>query len=202
MSQTNRAQIDGDDPIFFFGTKSEYGAFSQWYFSDFMVSMKEISHVLGKSFECLFPNEQDRSIKFNTAEQFMMYSKAILFNDHETAGEILFTNNPQNQKALGRSVANFNEKDWDAVKFALVEFASQAKFRQNIQLKTKLMKTANRMLVEAAPRDRIWGIGFTEKTARAMTSRKEWGQNLLGKALMNAREKLREEDEISPDNMR
>lgn len=46
---------------------------------------------------------------------------------------------------------------------------------------------------QASPRDSIWGIGFAAENAEEM--RAEWGENLLGKALMRVRERLREEGE-------
>lgn len=58
-------------------------------------------------------------------------------------------------------------------------------------LKAMLLATGERELVEASPMDRIWGVGFTEKNAGH--NRVRWGQNLLGKALMNVRARLREE---------
>lgn len=58
-------------------------------------------------------------------------------------------------------------------------------------LRTMLMATGKREMVEASPGDRIWGVGFAEKNARE--NRVRWGQNLLGEALMSVREKLREE---------
>ncbi|KAH7319897.1 hypothetical protein B0I35DRAFT_430090 [Stachybotrys elegans] len=184
-------QAESEAPLFFFGTKSAYGAFSQWHVSDFTVSKAEICAVLKQPLEALFPGKQDEPITFKTAEQFMMYCKATVFHDPETAEEIMHTVDPRSQKALGRSVANFTEGGWDEVKFEVVELASRAKFGQNAQLKALILGTGDRELVEAAPRDRIWGIGFGEKTARLMRSRKEWGQNLLGKALMSARDHLR-----------
>lgn len=48
------------------------------------------------------------------------------------------------------------------------------------------------MIAEAASKDRVWGIGFTEKNA--MANRADWGENRLGKALVAAREHLRNED--------
>jgi len=48
-------------------------------------------------------------------------------------------------------------------------------------------------LWQASPRDSIWGIGFAAENAEEM--RAEWGENLLGKALMRVRERLREEGE-------
>jgi len=41
--------------------------------------------------------------------------------------------------------------------------------------------------------DRIWGIGFGERNAG--NNRHRWGKNLLGKALMNVRERLKKEEE-------
>ena len=55
-----------------------------------------------------------------------------------------------------------------------------------------LLATGERELVEASPADRIWGIGFTERDAGA--NRQWWGQNLLGRALMEVRTRLREEE--------
>jgi ribA/ribD-fused uncharacterized protein len=59
------------------------------------------------------------------------------------------------------------------------------------ELKNMLLATGERELVEASPYDRIWGIGFAERDAEG--SRHWWGQNLLGKALMEVRRRLREE---------
>lgn len=55
-----------------------------------------------------------------------------------------------------------------------------------------LLATGQRELVEASPGDRIWGVGFKERDAG--TNRHRWGQNLLGKALMVVRTRLREEE--------
>ena len=53
-----------------------------------------------------------------------------------------------------------------------------------------LLTTGERELVEASPLDRVWGVGFAEKNAAA--NRHRWGENLLGKALMVVRERLRD----------
>ena len=49
------------------------------------------------------------------------------------------------------------------------------------------------MIVEASPLDRIWGVGFGEK--RALSVKQSWGLNLLGRALMDVRRILREEEQ-------
>ena len=72
------------------------------------------------------------------------------------------------------------------------------KFRQNPDLKQKLLETGDKGLVEASPFDKIWGIGLGEKKARETAKhRTGWGLNLLGNALVQVREVLRKE-EASP----
>jgi predicted NAD-dependent protein-ADP-ribosyltransferase YbiA (DUF1768 family) len=51
--------------------------------------------------------------------------------------------------------------------------------------------TGDLVLVEASPRDTIWGIGLSASNERALDSRTWRGLNLLGFALMKARAELR-----------
>ena len=46
------------------------------------------------------------------------------------------------------------------------------------------------MLVEASPKDKIWGIGLTAHDSKAINEREWRGTNLLGKCLMRAREQI------------
>ena len=75
----------------------------------------------------------------------------------------------------------------------IVTQGTYLKFTQNEELKTKLLKTFERELVEASPFDKIWGVGFGAKRAPEM--REKWGANLLGQALMNVRKRIRLEEE-------
>ncbi|VDI02761.1 uncharacterized protein MGAL_10B004852 [Mytilus galloprovincialis] len=152
---------------FFWRSHSPY---SQWYPSDFTVD----------------------GIKFNCAEQFMMYSKAVLFGDEQTAEKILNTSDPRTQKDLGRLVENFDKSLWDDSCSAIVERGNKAKFSQNKELKTTILKTFPKMLVEASPQDKIWGIGLEEKNPLAWDCKTWKGQNLLGKALTKVRDELME----------
>lgn len=67
------------------------------------------------------------------------------------------------------------------------------KFRQNPDIREKLDATGDKIIVEASPRDKIWGIGLGEKEALERGEEGWKGLNLLGKALMKARTTLREE---------
>lgn len=60
---------------------------------------------------------------------------------------------------------------------------------EQMDMKKMFLATGDRELVEASPVDRIWGVGFEEREAGER--RVEWGMNLLGKALMAARERIR-----------
>lgn len=123
--------------------------------------------------------------------RYMMYRKAILFDDAPTAAEIMSTIDPRTQRALGRAVKNFDDKVWGANRSAIVEEGSYWKFKRD---PTALLGTGDRELVEASPMDRIWGIGFGPAKANTR-NRHKWGMNLLGQALMEARRRLMEERE-------
>ncbi|KAG9668843.1 DUF1768-domain-containing protein, partial [Aureobasidium melanogenum] len=175
---------DSSEPIYFFSTREKpYGIFSQWR-------------------RCTFTDPKYPDVEFNCAEQYMMYSKAQTFNSPEIAAQILTTTASKDQKKLGRKIQGFSDAIWDAVKFGIVERGNLLKFEQNEEFKKVLLDTGDRLLVEAAANDKIWGIGYTAAGAKKV-SRKKWGQNLLGKALMNIREKIRageaEEDEDEED---
>jgi ribA/ribD-fused uncharacterized protein len=122
----------------------------------------------------------------------MMYHKAVLFGDTDVAGQILTTDNPAAVKKLGRLVHNFDEAQWKAHGSDIVLRGNLLKFTQNPDLKALLLATGDKILVEASPYDKIWGIGRTE--ANAMANKDSWGLNLLGDALVEVRKQLRAAD--------
>ena len=130
--------------------------------------------------------------RFPTAEHFMMAGKARLFDDKEAFEQALTAPSPAAVKAVGRAVRNFDEARWNAARFDIVVQGNVAKFGQNPAMRDFLLATGDRVLVEASPRDRIWGIGMGAANPDAEQPRKWRGQNLLGFALMAARAQLRE----------
>ena len=68
-------------------------------------------------------------------------------------------------KRLGRQVKNFNDRGWRVNARRIVADGLYLKFTQNPSLKRELLSTSNLEMIEAAPRDRIWGIGYSEKKA-------------------------------------
>lgn len=144
------------------------GPFSQWHSSSFI--------VYGTLYNC--------------AEQFMMASKARLFNDQRTLEKIMNEDSPKIQKALGREVKNFVESEWNAVARLFVYRGNMAKFSQNPKLCEKLVATKGTTLVEASPVDRIWGIGLSEDNPDALDRTKWRGKNWLGETLTKVRDDI------------
>ena len=120
----------------------------------------------------------------------MMAEKARLFGDFAAEAKIVSANHPGEAKNLGRSVKAFDEEVWIKNRFEIVVRGNMAKFEQNPDLKTFLLNTSQRILVEASPRDHIWGIGFAEDHPDAQNPSRWLGLNLLGFALMEARDRL------------
>lgn len=150
------------------------GPFSQWHKSEFTVD----------------------GLTFNTAEQFMMLNKAILFKDYQIADEIMKSKNPRQQKALGRQVAGFKQDKWEEICDDVVYTGNYHKFMQNPDLKQILLDTGTTTLVEASPHDTIWGIGLDEARA-SITPYTEWkGLNKLGLILTILRNSMAEYDSV------
>lgn len=164
--------IKREDLVAFWSNKDkDTGYLSQWYYSPFVDEM-------GYYYTC--------------CEQYMMFQKAVLFHDVETAKKIMETEDPKKIKALGREVKNFDSAVWDDAKFDIVVKANHKKFTQNEELRERLLGTGDKILVEASPYDKIWGVGLRANDERILDER-NWGQNLLGKALMGVRERIRSE---------
>ena len=176
LKQLRKEFQEGKRPkfLFFWGhTPPTNGAtnqtcFSQWFSSKFTVD----------------------SILYPTAEHWMMAEKARLFKDAEMLARIIVSKSPGEAKKLGRQVKGFDPEIWDLHKYEIVKQGSLHKFSQNKEMKNYLLTTKNRVLVEASPRDRIWGIGMGKSNEKAMNPLLWRGQNLLGFALMEVRDEL------------
>jgi ribA/ribD-fused uncharacterized protein len=173
-----KQQIESGVPlkyIFFWGHTRPAGEevgkfiFSQWYESPFAVE----------------------GYTYRTAEHWMMAQKAILFEDKEIFDKILQCYKPAEAKELGRQVRGYDDTLWNTQKFEIVKQGNIHKFGQHSLLKEYLLKTENRVLVEASPVDTIWGIGLS-KDSKEINNINAWrGENLLGFALMETRDVLK-----------
>lgn len=130
------------------------------------------------------------SVKYTSAEQYMMAEKARLFGDEKIRTEILSISDPRTCKALGRKVKNFDKAVWDKKKEDIVRNGNFEKFMQNDALRNFLLSTGDKVLVEASPTDRVWGIGLGKNNPDALDPQKWRGQNLLGFILMAVRNEM------------
>ena len=151
--------------ICFHNPDEENGFLSNWYLSYF---------------------EADGKI-FSSVEQFMMYHKAVCFQDRMIAEQILATNDVARIKELGRTVSGYNDNIWNGVRQLIVYEGLLAKFSQQEILKKKLLETKDAILAECAVHDDVWGIGLSMKDERRFDISQWKGKNLLGYTLMMVR---------------
>jgi ribA/ribD-fused uncharacterized protein len=170
--------------IFFWGHTDKYSGkpskscFSQWFDSPFIVG----------------------NVTYKTSEHWMMAQKALLFSNASIFEKIIRCNKPGEAKELGRQVIGYDESIWNDRKFEIVKVGNIHKFNQHPELADYLLKTENRILVEASPVDTIWGIGLSQDSGDIENIYNWRGQNLLGFALMETRDFLREFGLFKPLN--
>lgn len=131
-------------------------------------------------------------VVYNTAEQYMMAQKALLFKDMDIYDKIMEAEHLKKYKALGKKVKNFSETVWNQYKYHIVVEGNFCKFSQNENLKSFLLGTNSRVLVEASPYDGIWGIKMAADDKNIENPLMWKGENLLGFALMEVRDRLSE----------
>ncbi len=162
--------------IFFWGHTNKYNetvgkfCFSQWFDSPFTVN----------------------DVSYKTAEHWMMAQKALLFGNYDIFEKIINCDKPAEAKELGRQVIGYDDQTWNEKKFEIVRLGNIHKFNQHSEYADYLLKTDNRVLVEASPVDTIWGIGLSQDAGDIENIYAWRGTNLLGFALMEARDFLDE----------
>ncbi len=133
---------------------------------------------------------ESNGLIFHSTEHWMMYQKAVLFKDFKVADQILTCPTPGEAKELGRKVSNFDDGIWNEHRLDIVIEGNRLKFSQNEELKTFLLNTKQRVLVEASPVDEIWGVGLSKDSDKIENPNTWRGLNLLGFALMEVRDVL------------
>lgn len=174
--------------IGFYGHRSgaEYGAFSNFYRSakPFKFSLPAYARPAG------FPT----SIMCEFSEKAIMAVKAALMKDKKSFDQICNAGAPASCKSLGRKVKGFDVKLWEKhLEETAFEVVHQ-KFAADASLKALLLSTGDDILAEATRNDCIWGIGINVGDARVQDPKKWLGRNVLGYALMRARDTLRNTD--------
>ncbi len=161
--------MEKENEIYFYEKNGKYGFMSNFYNSTFV----------------------ENNISFNCSEQYFMYYKCLTFDKDNLSllSKILHETSPPKIKRFGRQVNNYNDDTWNEIRYNVMLKGLILKFSQNNDLKEQLLSTNPKFLYEASPIDKIWGIGFTATDA-VNKEKTTFGQNLLGKALMETRNYL------------
>ncbi|XP_045176895.2 uncharacterized protein LOC123537288 [Mercenaria mercenaria] len=142
--------------------------YSQWYASKFTIDDQE----------------------FNCGQQFMTYRKAVLFEDLEIAGEVLKCTDPGRIREIGKKVKGFDLNTWKQNCIQIAKEGNRAKFSQNKKILEELIATHPKILVEASPSNKTWGIGLKETSPRAWDESTWKGKNYLGYVLTEVRDDI------------
>ena len=114
-------------------------------------------------------------------------------NDIRSCTKIAHCESPGECKRLGRQVKPYDDKLWAERRYDIMVAILECKFSQNGDIGAMLKETGDAVIAEASPTDRVWGIGISLECAyRGVPWR---GDNLLGKALMEVRARLRDNDD-------
>lgn len=109
------------------------------------------------------------------------YFQAMKFEGTEYEDKVREARSPKEAANLGRRRDFPLRKDWEAIKDDVMRRAVLRKFQTHDKLSELLRATGNEDIVENAPSDYYWGCGADGS-----------GKNMLGKILMEVRDKLNE----------
>lgn len=164
--------VETDNEIYFYGLNDQFAYLSNLCKSNF-------TDKDGKIYCC--------------SEQFLIYQKCIMFdgNNVDLINKILTETNTSKIIEYGRSIKNFDKEIWRSVRYDIMIDGLWFKFKQNNDMKNKLLSTGNKKLYNASKYDNVWGIGYYANNAINM-EKKEFGKNLLGQCLMQIRDHFKE----------
>ena len=118
--------------------------------------------------------------EYMTVEHYFQANKATDIEAHET---IRLAGGPGTAKFIGNSIKL--RDDWEEVKYSVMLEALKVKFTSTPEWERVLDSTGDRYIAEESPEDAIWGIYDAESDDYT-------GANMLGLALMEVREWLRD----------
>lgn len=137
---------------------------------------------------CIF---EVKNISYFCVEQYLLANQAILFRDDVMLEKIMTAKSIRQARLFGDKIRNFDQEEWNHHKLNMAYVGNLCKFRQNENLKFKLLETENKIIVNADPYEKDWGIKkrITELDIKNPHSWK--GENQLGFILMMIREELK-----------
>ena len=98
-------------------------------------------------------------------------------------------------KRLSREIESFDAQARNEVAEAETYYGISEKFKQNTNLKSILLQTGEKTIVESSY-DRTWGSGIQLNTVNALNKETWSGNNLLRKILMDIRDNINNENDV------
>jgi len=137
---------------------------------------------------------------YNSAYQAIAAEIAKSFNDKDNLQKIMIAESPDDINYKLENVsgdAEINETKWNDLTKQLLYDVNIAKYNQYPELAARLLETKNATLGAYIPDDNLIGIGLSIDNIQAKNPVNWTGQNLLGKALMDIRQKIRSDQEAA-----
>ena len=130
---------------------------------------------------------------YNSVHQALYAEIAKSFNDQDNLRKIMIADTPN---AISYSLddvpgdAEVNEPKWNDLTKQLITNINIEKFKQYPELTERLLQTKSATLGAYIPDDNLIGIGISLDNIQSKNPVNWTGQNILGKALMDIREKV------------
>lgn len=156
--------------VCFNGPFEKNGYLNNWYIADFI----------------------KYGLRFSSVQQYMGFKTIMLFQDAGVDPYILAASDTNTIKETDCPVKNYIEDVWSSVSQMVMYEGILEKFRQNKDLRDKLLATQPDILAMCKAEDKILGIGLSMKDDRRFQMSEWQGQNLLGFTLMMVRAELSE----------
>ncbi len=122
-------------------------------------------------------------VTYDCNERYYVYGKADFANDGRALEAVMRAESPLECKKISEGLnRKINVKAWveSSAERVMLE-GIKAKFGQNPHLRTYLLRTDEKVLVEATPNDTHWSHGLSNKDTVNLMCTDRWpGKNRLG----------------------
>jgi len=105
--------------------------------------------------------------------------------------EIIGQHSPMTAKMKSKPYRQDSRPDWDEVRYKVMRWCLRVKLAQNYEKFGRLLlATRDRPIVEQSRKDDYWGAKLEDESGETLV-----GQNVLGRLLMELREKLKDDSQ-------